>query len=54
MEPTTRRVLRFQHLGRRPARNTLRADTVYLALGPDLQLAPAETTLLDRNLRRRF
>ncbi len=54
VEPTTRRVLRFQQLGRRFARNTLRADSVYLALSADLRLEPADSALLDRHLRRRF
>jgi hypothetical protein len=54
VDPHTRRVLRFQDLARRPPRNTLRPDSVYLALRPDLRVEPAPATLLDRALERRF
>jgi hypothetical protein len=52
MDPTTRRVLRFQDLAQRPARNTLRSDSVYLVLLPDLDVAKAKPDLLERELRR--
>jgi hypothetical protein len=54
VDPHTRRVLRFQDLARRPARNALRPDGIYLALLPDLSVAPAAAALLDRELGRRF
>lgn len=53
LDPETERVMRFQDLSRRSTRNILRADSVYLALRPDLAFEPASAELLDRHFRRR-
>jgi hypothetical protein len=53
LEPGTRRVMRFQDLSRRLARNASRPESVYLALRPDLSFERAAPELLDRHLRRR-
>jgi hypothetical protein len=52
--PETQRVMRFVDLSRRPPRNAIRADSIYLGLGPDLGVAGADARLLDRELPRRF
>lgn len=54
VDPHTQRVMRFQDLSRRPARNALRADSVYLELLPDFDIRRADPQRLDRELRRRF
>lgn len=54
VDPGTRRVMRFQDLSRRPARNTLRAGSVYLLLQRDLRLQRAAPDFLDTHLRRGF
>jgi hypothetical protein len=52
--PGSQRVLRFQDLARRPGRNSIRPDSVYLALRPDLRIERAEPELLARELPRGF
>ena len=52
--PETQRVMRFVDLSRRPPRNAIRPDSIYLGLGPDLGIAGADARLLDRELPRRF
>jgi len=52
--PETQRVMRFVDLSRRPPRNAIRPDSIYLGLGPDLGVAGADARLLDRELPRRF
>lgn len=52
--PDTQRVMRFVDLSRRPPRNAMRPDSVYLGLGPDLGVGAADARLLDRELPRRF
>lgn len=52
--PGTRRVLRLLDLSRRAPRNSVRPDSIYLVLGPDLSLAPASADLLERGLARGF
>jgi hypothetical protein len=52
VDPGTRRVLRFHDLARRPGRNAVRPDSVYLVLGPDLRVEPAPPALLARELPR--
>jgi hypothetical protein len=52
--PDTQRVMRFLDLSRRPPRNAMRPDSVYLALDPALGVARADPGLLDRQLPRRF
>jgi hypothetical protein len=52
--PGTQRVMRFVDLSRRPPRNAIRPDSIYLGLAPDLGLAPAGQRLLDRELPRGF
>ena len=52
--PETQRVMRFVDLSRRPPRNAIRPDSIYLGLGPDLAVARADPRLLDRELPRRF
>jgi hypothetical protein len=52
--PETQRVMRFVDLTRRPPRNAIRPDSIYLALDPDLGVAGADVRLLDRELPRRF
>jgi hypothetical protein len=52
--PKTQRVMRFVDLSRRPPRNAIRPDSIYLGLAPDLAVARADARLLDRELPRRF
>jgi hypothetical protein len=52
VDPGTRRVLRFHDLARRPGRNAVRPDSVYLVLGPDRRVEPAPPELLARELPR--
>lgn len=52
VDPGTGRVLRFHDLSRRPERNSVRADSVYLALRPDLRVERADAALLARELPR--
>jgi len=52
--PEMQRVMRFVDLTRRPQRNSIRPDSIYLGLGPDLGIAGADARLLDRELPRRF
>jgi hypothetical protein len=52
--PETQRVMRFHDVSRRAPRNAIRADSIYLALQPDLAVREAPSQLLDRWLRRRF
>jgi hypothetical protein len=52
VDPGTSRVLRFHDLSRRPERNAVRADSIYLALRPDLRVERADAALLARELPR--
>jgi len=52
--PDTQRVMRFVDLSRRPPRNAIRPDSIYLGLGPDFVVSRADRRLLDRELPRGF
>jgi len=52
VDPASARVLAFHDLSRRPGRNAVRPDNVYLALLPDQRVAPADPRLLARELPR--
>jgi len=52
VKPYTQRTVLFYDLNQRPPRNVLRHDAFFVALLPDLTLAPAELSLLDRELPR--
>jgi len=52
VRPYTRMNVFFYDLNQRPPRNVLRHDAFFVALLPDLTLAPAEASLLDRELPR--
>ena len=52
VRPDTRMTVRFYDLNQRPPRNVLRHDAVFVALLPDLTVAEAEASLLDRELPR--
>jgi hypothetical protein len=52
VDPASGRVLGFHDLSRRPGRNAVRPDNVYLALLPDLRVEPADPKLLARELPR--
>jgi hypothetical protein len=52
VHPETRMSLRFHDLAQRPPREAIRPGALYLALRPDLRLAPADSALLRRELPR--
>jgi hypothetical protein len=52
VRPESEMSLRFHDLAQRPSRAAIRPGTRYLALGPDLGLAPADPALLRRELPR--
>jgi hypothetical protein len=52
VHPESRMSLRFHDLAQRPPRGAVRPGTLYLALHPDLRLAPADPALLRRELPR--
>ena len=52
VKPDTQMTMSFYDLNQRPPRNVLRHDAFFVALLPDLTVAPAEPSLLDRELPR--